>query len=66
NNLIGMPTFVGGSTPQTFAGFQLSAGSIGVMAATDGKDMGTNYYGSGSLSSPKVALIAPANLRILK
>ncbi|MGZ3772032.1 MAG: hypothetical protein ACXVCP_20245, partial [Bdellovibrio sp.] len=47
NNLIGMPTFVGGSTPQTFAGFQLSAGSIGVMAATDGKDMGTNYYGSG-------------------
>lgn len=68
NNLIGMPTFIGGTTPQTFSGFQLSPTSIGVSAGTDGKDMGTNYYGSGSVPAPPnmTPLAAPRNLRVVQ
>ncbi|MGZ3742924.1 MAG: right-handed parallel beta-helix repeat-containing protein [Pseudobdellovibrionaceae bacterium] len=66
NNLIGLPTFLGGGQPSTWAGYQLSSSSLGSKAATDGQDMGTNYYGSGTLISPSPvpALAAPKNLRI--
>ncbi|MGZ3826819.1 MAG: hypothetical protein ACXVCR_17840 [Bdellovibrio sp.] len=62
SNLIGLPSFLGGNQPSTWAGYQLSANSQGYKVATDGKDIGTNYYGSGNLAA--VALMAPKNLRI--
>jgi hypothetical protein len=63
NNIIGSPTFVGGSNPATWPGFQLAAGSVGKGAATDGADMGTT--GLGGVSSPPPPG-APANLRVIK
>ena len=36
----GTPTFVGGSTPTTWAGFELTSSSPGHLAATDGTDVG--------------------------
>lgn len=36
----GKPTFAGGASPTSFAGFLLAAGSLGVKAADDGADMG--------------------------
>lgn len=47
NNVIGNPTFVGGTTPTTWAGYQLLSSSLGYQAATSpaGSDMGITYYG---------------------
>jgi hypothetical protein len=61
NTIIGMPAFVGGSSPATWAGYQLSSGSPGYKAGSDGKDMGANYFGSGTTTA--AALTAPMNLR---
>jgi hypothetical protein len=44
----GTPTFVGGSLPTAWAGWQIASGSVGDNAGSDGKDMGTLYYGSGT------------------
>jgi hypothetical protein len=52
NNIIGAPSFVGGANPTAWAGYQMTATSIGHNAATDGKDMGTTFYGSGTVSPP--------------
>jgi len=54
DSIIGSPTFVGGASPTSIAGFQLAAGSLGENAATDGKDMGADVVGimSGSTSTP--------------
>jgi hypothetical protein len=41
------PAFAGGSTPSTFAGFLLAAGSPGTGAASDGTDMGAAALGAG-------------------
>ena len=60
NNITGTPTFTEGSSPTTWAGYQLTSGSLGYRAATDGKDMGTNTFGSVTTK----ALAAPTNLRI--
>jgi len=38
----GAPTFVGGGTPTTIAGFALTGASVGYHAASDGKDMGAD------------------------
>jgi hypothetical protein len=61
-NLVGTPTFVGGSSPNTWTGYQLNSGSLGENAGTDGKDMGINGSGpvGGTLSPPP----APSNLRV--
>lgn len=40
--IIGSPTFVGGSSPSSVAGFALASSSIGRSAGTDGKDMGAD------------------------
>lgn len=45
NVTIGMPTFVGGSTPATWAGFALTPTSVGHGAATDGSDLGATFFG---------------------
>ncbi|MGZ3742857.1 MAG: hypothetical protein ACXWRE_05830 [Pseudobdellovibrionaceae bacterium] len=65
NNLIGLPSFVGGSQPSTWAGYQLNVNSLGYRAATDGNDLGVNYYGTGSLL-PSIQLTAPTGLRIVQ
>ncbi|MGZ3806033.1 MAG: hypothetical protein ACXVB4_17595, partial [Pseudobdellovibrionaceae bacterium] len=71
NSIIGMPTFIGGTSITTttdstkWTGYQLTASSVGYKAALDGLDMGPNYYGSGTLiTPPSVALAAPSNLRL--
>jgi hypothetical protein len=56
NQIIGTPAYVGGSPPQlTWAGWQLAAGSPGKNAGNDGKDVGTNYYGTGTITPPSSA-----------
>jgi len=40
NNLIGTPSFTGGSNPSNYAGFKLTGGSLGTNASSDGNDMG--------------------------
>jgi hypothetical protein len=52
NNIIGSPTFIGGSSPTTMAGYQLASSSIGYHAATDSTNMGSNYTGGGTVPSP--------------
>src|SRR5262249_47449963 len=43
NMIIGSPTFVGGGSPTTFAGYQLTSNSLGYKAASDGSDMGAIF-----------------------
>jgi hypothetical protein len=43
NTESGTPTFVGGASPSTWAGWKLT-GSVGVGTANDGKDRGTTYF----------------------
>jgi hypothetical protein len=69
SNIIGIPTFTGGTKPTTFAGYQLSSNSLGYLKATDGKDTGTTYYGAGTTttttpSGTTTILAAPTNLRL--
>lgn len=40
NNVIGVPTFVGGASPTSYEGWLLAEGSIGENAGNDGLDMG--------------------------
>lgn len=42
-NVTGSPTYTGGATPSTYAGFQLTTGSTGHNAASDGADMGARF-----------------------
>lgn len=65
NTMIGSPQFVGGTVPTTLAGYQLTSSSMGYQAATDGKDMGKNFFGAGAGATPAPALVsAPSNLRV--
>jgi hypothetical protein len=65
NNLTGTPTYAGGAAPSTWTGWQLTSSSLGYHAATDGKDIGSTYYGPGTpIPSPTVTLAAPRNLRV--
>jgi len=60
NNIIGTPIYVGGSTPTTWEGYKLAAGSIGKNAASDGQDMGATIFGQGAGT-----ITSPLNLRIV-
>ena len=69
-NLIGNPTFVGGTSPTTMAGWALTSSSIGVNAGLDGKNMGSNYFGGAIVQPPPppppaASLAAPTNLRLV-
>ena len=44
-NVIGTPTFVGGVTPTTWQGYRLMEGSVGYRVASDGTNIGANYFG---------------------
>lgn len=56
----GTPTFVGGATPTTYAGFELTAGSPGKAAGSTpaGSDIGIT---KSTMTAP---LLAPSNLRV--
>jgi hypothetical protein len=45
-DISGSPTYVGGTNPTTWAGFQLDAASLGYGDATDSSNIGTRYYGT--------------------
>lgn len=69
NTISGSPTFVGGSNPTTWAGFQLAAGSLGKNRATDGSDVGSTLFGSPTTPPPPPpppAPVAPTNVRIVR
>jgi hypothetical protein len=42
NSINGTPTYTGGANPTTYAGFALTAGSLGHNAGSDGHDIGVN------------------------
>ena len=52
DSIIGAPTFMGGGSPTSVAGYQLASGSVGQNAATDGKDMGADVSEIMSVSTP--------------
>jgi len=60
HNLSGTPTYVGGNPPSTYAGFQLTATSLGHAAGNDGTDLGANVSASSSSNKP----VAPTNLAV--
>ncbi|MGZ6456144.1 MAG: hypothetical protein ACXWRP_12335 [Bdellovibrio sp.] len=60
NNIVGTPTFVGGASPTTWAGYMLMSNSLGYKAATDGLNMGSNFFNA----STPILLAAPLNLRV--
>jgi Right handed beta helix region len=66
NNIIGTPSFVGGSFPATWAGWQLNDGSLGENAGTDGQDVGTIYYGGATSTPPTDPPSPPTNVRITR
>jgi hypothetical protein len=59
NAISGTPTYVGGSLPSTWTGWQLASGSVGKGAASDGKDVGATTFGPARSDLP-----APSNLRV--
>ncbi|MGZ6448615.1 MAG: hypothetical protein ACXWRA_11305, partial [Pseudobdellovibrionaceae bacterium] len=63
NNLIGTPTFIGGTSPTMWSGYQLTSSSLGYKAALNGMDMGSNFFGAVT-TSPWILLAAPKNLRV--
>lgn len=66
NNLLGLATFVGSPNPMTWGAWQLTSTSLGYKAATDGTDVGSTYFGSGTITPPSpIVLQAPKNLRIV-
>jgi len=64
NNLFGNPTFVGGTQPTSYAGYQLTSSSLGYQVATDGNDMGVVFTGITNPPPPSTTLAAPMNLRV--
>lgn len=63
NNITGTPTLVGDASPTTWAGWQLTSGSLGYLNGSDGKDRGVNFYGSGTAGSGTASVAPPSNLR---
>ena len=62
SNLIGTPSFSGGSSPSTWTGFKLTSSSLGYQGGNDGKDVGTTYYGTGTTSGTTTPSPSPATL----
>lgn len=66
NSLIGTPTFVGGSNPSTWGGYQLTSTSLGYRAASDGQDMGATLFGTGTAVGASSAILEPpSNLKAM-
>jgi len=64
NNIIGTPTFVGGTSPTTQSGYQLTSSSLGYRTATDGNDMGSLIAGTTAPPAPTTSPAAPTNLQV--
>jgi len=61
HNLGCTPTYVGGSSPTTYAGFRLTPNSCGHAAASDGNDLGINISSGSGVNQP----VPPTNVTIL-
>jgi len=59
HTLVGAPVYTGGASPTTYAGFQLTSGSPGAKAASDGTDMGISVT-----TSAKARPAAPSGLTV--
>jgi hypothetical protein len=59
--LVGMPSFIGGASPTTYAGYQLAPGSPGKGTASDGTDRGIRI--APSATPPAAAPVAAAKTR---
>jgi hypothetical protein len=57
--ITGSPTFVGGVNPTTFAGYQLTTGSLGYTGGSDGKGMGVDFSSLTSIA-PSHHAMAPS------
>lgn len=60
DSIVGTPTYMGGTSPSTVPGFELTAASVGNNASTDGKDMGADI--SQMSAGLPVAPDAPRNV----
>ncbi len=60
---VGTPIFAGGTPGSitTWAGWQLSGSSLGYKGGSDGRDVGTNYYGPDAVAT---TLAPPTSLRV--
>ena len=59
NSIAGSPTFVGGASPSTIAGFALTSESAGYQACADSSDMGADVSLVGSDVTPPEDTIPP-------
>ena len=68
NNVTGNAIYVGSGSVDKWPDWRLAIGSPGKNSASDGKDMGTTYYGSGTTSNPTQPTTpsAPENLRVVQ
>jgi len=65
NNLVGRPTYTGGSAPSSWAGYQLTSSSLGYKSASNGTDRGAGVFGPVTTTTTvTVSLPAPTNLRV--
>lgn len=67
NNLVGRPTYTGGSAPSSWTGYQLTSSSLGYKSASNGTDRGTGVFGPVSTTATTTttaSLPAPTNLRV--
>jgi len=63
-SVTGTPTFTGGTTPTTIAGFTLASSSLGKSKASDGTDLGARIDRFGTDSSTTAAPMAPGSIQI--
>jgi hypothetical protein len=61
-DLFGMPAYVGGARPTTYAGYRLAPGSLGKGAASDGQDLGARIQPS-AVPPPPGSTTTPRGLR---
>jgi hypothetical protein len=60
-SISGTPSYVGGSSSNTMAGFQLVASSVGVGKASDGTNMGATFGGTQTVLAPPSSVTATAH-----
>jgi hypothetical protein len=65
-NITGLPAYVGGTHPATYAGFALAPGSLGVGDAGDGLDRGIRAGGSAPPASSSATVRSLSTLRSIR
>jgi hypothetical protein len=61
NGINGSPTYVGGSSPSSYVGYQLASTSLGKKAGSDGKDIGPVFDAQVQVPLPPMNLSATAH-----